>query len=278
MSKQTVRTIAAGCAVTLSCCVSVSNAATTIEFMLKQQGLADVAQAAYIQDGKVLIKAAGGDTNMDLLFQQANQTMTIINHEEKSLLDLDPERISALADQASGMIDMLRQQVMAQMGNLSDEQRVQVEKMIENMGGGQLVQPPPPPPGEKTLRQTGVQTVNGFTCSKTEIYESDQKIAEVCSAPADVLGIPAEDFAVIESMRDMSQMLREETAKISSQMGQGVPQFGHAEVDGVPVAMVDASGNTMAITTIQQGTNGVRVEKPAGYAVRQMPTLPQIIQ
>lgn len=246
--------------------------------MLKQQGLADVAQAAYIQDGKVLIKAAGGDTNMDLLFQQANQTMTIINHEEKSLLDLDPERISALADQASGMIDMLRQQVMAQMGNLSDEQRVQVEKMIENMGGGQLVQPPPPPPGEKTLRQTGVQTVNGFTCSKTEIYESDQKIAEVCSAPADVLGIPAEDFAVIESMRDMSQMLREETAKISSQMGQGVPQFGHAEVDGVPVAMVDASGNTMAITAIQQGTDGVSVGKPAGYAVRQMPTLPQIIQ
>lgn len=278
MSKQTVRIIAAGCALTLSGVVTTSGAATTIDFMLKQQGQADVAQAAYIEDGKVLIKAAGGDTNVDLLFRKANQTMTIINHEEKSVLDLDPERISALAGQASGMIDMVRQQVMSQMDNLSEEQRAQVEKMLENMGGGQLMQPPPPPPGEKTLKQTGVQTINGFTCNKTEIYENDQKIAEVCSAPADVLGIPAEDLAVIEAMRDMSQMLREETAKISSQMGQGVPQFGHAEVEGVPVTMVDTAGNTMTITAIQNGTGNVKVEKPTDYEVRQMPTLPQIIQ
>ena len=96
--------------------------------------------------------------------------------------------------------------------------------------------------------------------------------------PADVLGIPEEDFAVIESMRDMSEMLREETAKISSRMGQGVPQFGHANVAGVPVTMIDEAGNSMAITAVREGVGDVRVETPAGYSVRKMPTLPQIMQ
>jgi hypothetical protein len=109
--------------------------------MLKQQGQPDVAQAAYIDNGKVLIKAAGGDSNMDLLYDQATQTMTIVNHGEKSTLDLDAERVSALAGQASGMIDMVRQQVLAQMENMSEDQRKQMEKVIDSMGVGGIMQP-----------------------------------------------------------------------------------------------------------------------------------------
>lgn len=280
MSRKSLTRTAAAAAgsFTLFCMNAGTPAATTIDFILKQQGVADVAQAAYIDGGRVLIKAAGGDANMDLLFDQANQTMTIINHAEKSILDLDAERITTLAGQASGMMEMLRQQLTAQMENMSEEQRQQMEKMMDSMGVGQLMQPPPAPPGETTLKEAGMQQVNGFTCSRTEVYEGDTKIAEVCSTPADVLGIPQEDFAVIESMRDMSEMLREETAKISSRMGQGVPQFGHADVSGVPVAMVDKAGNSMAITAIREGIGEVRVETPAGYSVRQMPTLPQIVQ
>jgi len=281
VSKQTaLKTgiIAAGCVISIAGCVNASFAATTIDFILKQQGQPDVAQAAYIDNGTALIKAAGGDQNIDLLFNQTNQTMTIINHEEKSTLDLDADKISSLAGQASGMIDMVRQQLLAQMENLSEEQREQMLKMIEGMGGGQLVQPPPAPPGEKILKQTGVHQVNGFTCNKTEVYEGEQMVAEVCSAPADVLGIAEEDFAVIESMRNMSQMLRDETAKISNQIGQGVPQFGDAEVAGVPIVMKDKTGNTMTITGIKQGIGNARLVKPEGYAVKQMPNLPQLIQ
>lgn len=255
-----------------------ASGATTIDFILKQQGMADVSQAAYIAGGRILIKAAGGDPNMDLLFDQASETMTVVNHAEKSTLDLDAERVTALAGQATGMLEMVRQQLTAQMGNMSEEQRQQMEKMMESMGVGQLMQPEPSPPGETVLKDAGMQQVNGFTCKRTEVFEGDQKIAEVCSTPADVMGIPSEDFAVIESMRAMSEMLREETARISSKMGQGVPQFGHADVSGVPVAMVDEAGNSMAITSVREGVGDVRVEKPAGYTARQMPTLPQILQ
>ena len=258
--------------------VTLSYGATTIDFTLKQKDLADTVQVSYLDDGKALIKAAGGDPNIDLLFQQSTETMTIINHGDRSTLDIDANKVSALASQASGVMDLVRQQLTAQMENMSEEQRQQLQKMIEGMGGGQLLQPPPPPSQPKSLKETGVQTINGFTCNKTEVYEGGQKVAEVCTAPADVLGIPAADFAVIEAMRKMSDKLRNETAKISGQIGQNLPQFGNSEVAGVPVQMKDKSGNSMTITQIQAGIGDVVLDKPAGYVAKQMPSLPQLVQ
>ena len=255
-----------------------SHGATTIDFTLKQQGQADTVQVSYFDAGKALIKAAGGDPNIDLLFQQSTETMTIINHQDGSTLDINAEKVSALASQASGVMDLVRQQLTEQMKNMSAEQREQMQKMIEGMGGGQLIQPPPPPPQKKSLQATGVQKINGFTCNQTEVYEGGQKVAEVCTAPADVLGIPAADFAVIEAMRAMSDKLRDETAKISGQMGQSLPQFGEAEIAGVPVQMKDKSGNSMTITQIKPGIGDVTLNKPAGYVAKQMPSLPQLVQ
>ena len=258
--------------------VTPSYGATTIDFTLQQNGLADTVQVSYFDAGKALIKAAGGDPNIDLLFQQSTETMTVINHADGSTLDISAEKVTALASQASGVMDLVRQQLTAQMENMSEEQREQLQKMIESMGGGQLVQPPPPASQPKSLKETGVQTINGFACNKTEVYEGAQKIAEVCTAPADVLGIPAVDYAVIGAMRKMSDKLREETAKISGQMGQNLPQFGNSEVAGVPVHMKDKSGNSMTVTQIQAGIGDIVLEKPAGYITKQMPSLPQLVQ
>ena len=264
--------------IAVTCLAAPSYGATTINFILQQQNQADVVQTTYIDDGKALIRAAGGDSNIDLFYQQSSETMTVINHEDRSTLDIDAEKVSRLASQASGVMDLVRQQLMAQMENMSEEQREQMQKMIEGLGGAQLVQPPSPPPQPKFLKESGTRTVNGFTCDKTEIYQGERKIAEVCSAPADVLGIPNGDIAVIESMRNMSQKLREQTAKITEKIGQSLPQFGVTEVAGVPVQMKDESGNTMTISSIQSGIGDIILDKPAGYVAKQMPSLPQLVQ
>ncbi|MDJ0958312.1 MAG: DUF4412 domain-containing protein [Arenicellales bacterium] len=254
-------------------------AATTINFMLKQVDHAeDVAQAAYIDNGKLLIKAAGGDPNFDLLFQQANETMTIIDHSEKTTLDVDAVKVETLANQAEGMMDVIRQQVASQMENLSEEQQQQVQQMIENMGVGQLMKEPAPPVQPKTFKDVGMQKINGYSCQKMEVYQGNDKVSEICTAqPAD-MGIPAEDYAVIQAMQAMSQKLRDKTAKISAQMGQNVPQFGDTDAPGVPVQMTDKAGNSMTITQVQNGIGDVNLNKPVGYTPKQMPSLPQLTQ
>lgn len=257
---------------------AASYAATTINFSLKQAGQgSEVAQSAYIDDGKVLIKAAGGDPNYDLLFEQANETMTIIDHNEKTTLDINAQKVAALANQAQGMMDIVRQQLMLEMEDMSEEQRQKVETMIASLGGGQLMQVPPPPQ-PKAIKDIGAQTINGYSCQKMEVWEGDDKISEVCTAKPEEVGIPAEDYGVIQAMQAMSQKLREQTAKISTQMGQNVPQFGHTETPGVPVQMKDKSGNTMTITQVQSGIGDASLSKPEGYTPKQMPTIPQLTQ
>ena len=259
--------------ITLLFFFSAAHAATTISFMLKQVDQPqDVAQAAYIDEGKLLIKAAGGDPNFDLLFQQANETMTIIDHTEKTTLDIDAKKVETLANQAEGMMDVIRQQLSTQMENMSEEQREQVQQMIENLGGGQLMTETPPTQ-PKTFKDVGIQKINGYTC-----HEGNDKVSEICTAqPADI-GIPSEDYAVIQAMQVMSQKLRDQTAKISAQLGQNVPQFGDTSAPGVPIQMKDKAGNTMTVTLVQAGIAGTSLTKPVGYMPKQMPSLPQLVQ
>ena len=255
-----------------------SHAATTIGFNLKQVGEPDVMQTAYIDDGNLLIKAAGGDPTTDLLFQQSIETMTIINHTDKTTLDIDAAKVGALASQAEGMMSIMQQQIAAQMEGMSDEEKEQFEKMMENMGGGQLMPAPAPPPLPKTFKDMGTQTINGYDCEKTLVYQGDEVVSEVCTAePAD-LGIPAADYAVMQAMQAMAKKLRDKTAKLSAQMGQSVPQFGDTDLPGVPVQITDGAGNAMNIVHIEDGIGDAVLSKPSNYTPTQMPSLPQLTQ
>ena len=262
----------------LLCHLTPAPAATTINFLLKQVDRgSEVAQFAYIDDGKALIKAAGGDANLDLLFERSSETMTIIDHNEKTTLDIDAQKVAALANQAQGMMDIVRQQLMQQMENMSDEQRQKVQEMIEGLGGAQLMEAPTPSK-PKSVKEIGQHMINGYSCQRMEVWEGDDKISEVCTANREELGIPAEDYEVIQAMQAMSQKLKEQTEKISAQMGQNLPQFGDTETPGVPVQMQDQAGNTMTITQVSGGIGDADLNKPKDYSPKQMPTLPQLTQ
>jgi len=135
------------CGVSVFACAGALQAATTINFILEQVDQAEnFSQTAYIDDGKILIKGAGGGSEIDLLFRQSNETMTVINHSDKTTLDIDAAGVASLASQAQGMMSIVQQQMAKQMENMSEAEREKFKEMIENLGGGQLMQAPPPPP------------------------------------------------------------------------------------------------------------------------------------
>lgn len=254
-------------------------AATTINFILQQVDQpGDVLQTAYIDSGKILIKAAGGDPRMDLLFEQSTETMTVIDHTDRTTLDIDAEKVATLAGQAEGMMSIVQQQLAKQMENMSEAERKKLQEVIENLGGGQLVKPAPPPPPEQTYKEAGTKKINGFDCQMTEVLENGSKVSETCTATPDSLNLPAVDYQVIQAMQAMSSKLQEKTAKISGQMGQNVPQFGHEKIPGVPVMVKDRAGNTMSITNVSAGIGDAKLQKPTGYSTKQMPSLPMLTQ
>lgn len=267
------------CSMLLLPCIGVSQAATTINFLLKQVGQQDdFPQTAYIDNGKILIQGSGGGTDIDLLFQQSNETMTVINHSDRTTLDIDAEKVAGLANQAQGMMSIVQQQMAKQMENMSEQEREKFKEMVENLGGGQLMQAPPPPPPAKTYKEKGTRTINGYTCTMTEIFEGNNKVSETCTAQPTDIGLPPSDYEVIVAMQSMAKRLQDETAKISGQMGQSVPQFGTSDLPGVPVLMQDREGNTMTVTSVEAGIGNANLNKPDGYAPKQMPSLPQLTQ
>jgi hypothetical protein len=53
------------------------------------------------------------------------------------------------------------------------------------------------------------------------------------------------------------------------------------QVDGVPISMLDLSGDSqtsMTVTRIGSGTSGVTPGVPQGYVEKQLPSLPQMTQ
>lgn len=258
---------------------TLAAAATSIDFMLQQAGqTGDIAQTAYIDQGRILIRGAGGDPAMDLLFQQAGETMTVINHLDKTTLDIDAAKVATLTNQIGGMMDIVKQQVAKQMENMSEQEREKLEQMLANMGGGSLLPAEQAPAPARTYKGAGARTINGFDCEQTDVYEGENKVSEVCTAEPGDLGIPTTDSVVIDAMQAMSRKLIDQTARISEQMGQNIPQFGDAEVPGIPVRMTDEAGNSMTITRIQSGIGDASLDKPEGYAVKPMPGLPQLTQ
>ena len=61
--------------------------------------------------------------------------MTIINHADKTTLDIDAAKVETLANQAQGMMAVVKQQVAAQMENMSEEEHEKLANMLKTLGG-----------------------------------------------------------------------------------------------------------------------------------------------
>ena len=255
---------------------STASADTTVQFEVQDGAQGNLTQTAYVKDGMLMLKQAGGDANVDLLFNQADASMTVINHAERSFMVLDEQKLGALADQAQGMMSMVQKQMAEQLANLPPEQAARMREMLGGMG--QAPAPAAPPEPVQIVPQ-GNTTVNGFKCRQYHVLKGGAKISEVCAAEPDELGIPGSDVAVFEAMKQMGERIAERMRGLSESMGSEIPDFSYAEVSGIPVQMRDFSsgaGSSMTVTKVVKGAADVSMQVPQDYAAQQLPSMPQM--
>lgn len=255
-----------------------AGADTTIEFAVKQSPTAAAqTQSVYIKDGMLMVKAAGGDPTADLLFDENTGVMTIINHQDKTFMRLDENRIGEMTQQAESMMTAVQQQMAQQMANMPPEQAARMREMMGNMGMGGMGAPPPPPEPSKLVKK-GAGKISGIDCQKMDVVKGSRRVAEICVASPDSAGIPGQDYAVIKAMQGFGERVAEKTSGFLSRFGSEMPEFGGMQVDGVPLSMVDLSSETqtsMTVTRIDSGTGGVVPGIPQGYAEKQLPSMMQ---
>lgn len=132
------------------------------------------------------------------VYDVATDTTRYYDHRTRTYYEITP----ADATTIQAGIQAMRQQLQAQMANMPEAQRRQVEALLGQQGAQNAA------PADVTFRKMGrSQQVGQWTCEMYERIAGGAKNAELCLAPTGAVGLTAGDLKAIGSMsRAMSRM------------------------------------------------------------------------
>jgi hypothetical protein len=244
------------------------------------QGRPPQAQTAYVKEGRILMKGFTGNADGDMLFDQAKQNITIINHRDRKFMTLDEKSVQQMAQQVSGMMTAMQAQMEKQMAGMSPQQRAQMEQMLGSAGLGKMLEAKAAAPAPKqTLKPGAARTVNGFACQSVQMFRDDKKQGEMCVAKPQALGLSNPDYETVRALQSYGEKLAKQAGELAARFGVQVPNYGGGNVDGVPVEIVDDSnpggGVRMMVKKVTNQAVDVKLfALPAGYTQAALPTLP----
>ncbi len=197
----------------------------------------------------------GGSERHTVLFNADSRTLTIVNHGERSYMELDEARVKGVSDKMSAMM----KQMEAQLANLPKEQR---EMLMERMPGFKR----PESVSYSAEKTGGSDTVNGFRCDNYEVNKNGQPYMKACVSSHKTLGISSADFdtlaTMFEAMKDMA-----------SQFSGSDDMMPLRELGGLPVRSKTADGGeTSEIVAVNDDRlDGELFAVDASYKPQQMP-------
>lgn len=204
--------------------------------------------AISIKNGIVYTPAGQGQR---MLWDTNNNRMLMVNDAQKQFMVID----TATIEQASGFMEQMREQMMAQLKSMPEEQR----KALERQMGINLSKPAVP---KVELKSTGKgRTISSIRCAQSDIFTNGQKTGEVCIASIKDSGINPQDYATMKKMFNLSKKMAEKTASM------GAPGAGMIkdmpDLNGVPMEFRDlSSGQAVLISSV----NSSAQLDPANFA------------
>jgi len=138
----------------------------------------------------------GGGDDGTILFR--DDTMWLIDHQEKRCHRIDQEGMEKVSTQISAAM----KQMEAQMAQLPPEQREMMKKMMAErmpaMAGAMGGETPP-----RRVEKAATEQVGSYSCTTYTMYTGDDKTWEVCAATESELGSDTRE--VVEAVRGMSR-------------------------------------------------------------------------
>jgi hypothetical protein len=268
---RTLSLIALALGLTLSC---QSRADSVLEYRLYERGQdAGKVQPVFIKNGQVLVKSVGGDQNLDILYNHAQNSLAIIDHGKHRYMSLDEKRIKRLARQAETLQPLL-QGLGEQMAKLTPKQRAKWEKMLGDIPIDQLARSAQPDEPAR-LAKTGVKRkVAGYACETANVMRASEKMASVCLAASSALNLPEEDYAAIRALFEFSEKLAAKAQGLAGQFGMDIPPIALGDIAGIPIALRDLSkenrGELILSRVLNDAVPPRSMQIPPDYRVEQI--------
>ncbi len=231
--------------------------AAEVKFVVEERGQV-VNQVAQVTTTKVFIKASGGDPQRDLLFDASRQTLFVVEHRDRSYLQIDNQTIdevAALIDSASGVVE-------SQQGVLSD--------LLSTFG---LSGEPEKPIAE--LRDSGRQlNIGGYSCQLHQAHLEGKLNFEICVADNQALNLRPEEFSALREFLLFSNRLQNKADKLLSVLGLDLPKMNLNQSSGLPIGMHSPSqGLKVRISAIDAEVIPPAHSLPSGYTRSEIPLI-----
>jgi hypothetical protein len=247
-----------------------ATADSMLEFLIQDSGItAGKPQPVLIKDGMLLVKGAGGDEQLDLLYSRAKERLTIIDHRKKTFMPVDEQQISNISHQTEDFMPLL-QGLGEQMAKLTPAQRARWEDMLGGKVSLDKLANASKPQKPTSVVKTGVgRSVAGVNCEAVNVIQGKATMAEVCLAAPNELNLSKDDYATIRSLFNFSGNLAAKTHGFAEHFGVKIPNVKLQDFAGVPIQMRDLSGEKLGSLTLSRivtsELSGDLMQIPSGY-------------
>lgn len=248
------------------------NADSTIEFNV-EEGQKTAVQPIVIKDGQIMVKGAGGDRNLDIFYQRADERLVLIDHKKRRFTPITEQQIDRMARQAQD-IQPLLQGFGDQLRKLPPKQRAKWEEMLGGISIDHIGSADNPVNDSRLVKTGRAKQVAGINCEQLEVLKGSAKLAEVCLANPSSMQLSADDYATIRSLLAFTQRIAAKAQSFASQFGIAVPPIQLSDLAGVPVEMVDLSGKRPTVMALNRITDSIspdaRPQVPSGYQPQEL--------
>lgn len=249
------RLVRSGMMATFLFCASID--AAEIQFVVEERGRI-VQQIAHVTATKIFVKTVGGDPQRDLLFDVSSQTLFVIEHRDRSYLQVDNQTINevaALIDSVSGVVE-------SQQGVLSD--------LLSTFGLSEESELP-----IAELRDSGKQlSIVGYSCQLHQAHLEGELNFEICVANNQALKLRQAEFSALREFFLFSNRLQNKAGKLLSVLGLNLPKMNLSETSGLPIGMHSPSqGLKVRISAIDSELIPPARSIPSGYTRSEIPLI-----
>lgn len=248
-------------------------AASVIDFIVATDGNV-VPQPVIIDHGTILVKGAGGDKNLDILFERGAERLVLIDHQRRRFTPVTRERVDQLANRFEDIRPLLKG-LAGQIAKLPPAQRAKWDALLGGFPIERYVAARAETEQTRLSKTRQIKTVAGIDCESIEMVRAGRTATEFCLANPSVLPLAAEDSATLEAMLTWLKKLALRAEDLLGLFGVDLAANALGDLPGLPIEIQQARGDrplTMTLKRIAQTApqDAVALAIPAGYELRRL--------
>ena len=225
-------------------------AGSILEYAVSHGGHSGL-QTVTISNGEIVIKAAGGDSSLDIVFEQTGKRLTLVDHRRQRYTPVTEEAIAKLAGQVEDVTPLLRG-LGEQLRGLDARQRAKWEKMLGGFPLDAFAVAQHTLQGI-TLEAAGTgKEIAGVPCKSLQLKGERFHPMALCIADPGMLGLSAHDTAAVQSLVAVAHAVAVRAHGLASRLGLALSNQHLDTLAGVPVEIRELKGTHPLSMTLKR--------------------------